>query len=337
MDQSSSDLRGGRKGGTKIVALLSVTLLTLGAIATPMLQTDQAQATAELYIASVATATANTIAPYTTSIPNAVNASLQSAEDALAYDARDLAGPTAPKLAEDYKTISWAVKQNPAIQVASIAGDAIVAYFGAIPGDVTQIATATHAPIARYVDSIPRETSMVWRKALALTAPNVVLAESTDYFSDPIFDPELEELDPGAKLPEIADKPEPEPIVVSRPIQVATAKPFEPSGDIGGGGGGDVARTFTGSFSAYTSLAALTDSSPFITADGSTTHFGVVANNCLPFGTRVRFPDMYGDTVFVVHDRMNSRYGCSKVDIWLPTYDEAIQFGVRTSRVEVLK
>jgi len=87
---------------------------------------------------------------------------------------------------------------------------------------------------------------------------------------------------------------------------------------------------------AYTSLAAQTDSSPWITASGSTTRFGVIATNTLPFGTQVRLPDMYGDQIFVVEDRMNARYGHGRIDVWLPTNTEAKQFGVRQLVMEVL-
>lgn len=85
---------------------------------------------------------------------------------------------------------------------------------------------------------------------------------------------------------------------------------------------------------AYTSLAALTDSTPWITASGTDTHFGVVATNLLPFGTRVKFPDHFGDQEFVVEDRMSQRFS-RRVDIWLPSYLEAVQFGKRKIRMEV--
>lgn len=212
--------------------------------------------------------------------------------------------------------------------------------------EAVALATATvtepyTTSIANYVASIPEALSdnAGVRTALALTGPEVVEAEATDFFSDPIFlaEGETADLDEDARLPEIEDRPV---VVATQQVFTPTSAPADTASVVAletGSETGDVARTYTSSFSAYTSLAALTDSTPFIMADGNTTYFGAVANNCLPFGTRVRLPDLYGDKVFVVHDRMNSRYGCNKMDIWLPTYNEAIQFGVRTSTVEVLQ
>ncbi len=89
--------------------------------------------------------------------------------------------------------------------------------------------------------------------------------------------------------------------------------------------------------SAYTSLEWQTDSTPFITASGSRTRFGIVANNGLLFGTRIRMPEIYGDKIFVVEDRMHSRKGDFHVDVWLPTNTEAVNYGVKFTYIEVLK
>jgi 3D (Asp-Asp-Asp) domain-containing protein len=58
---------------------------------------------------------------------------------------------------------------------------------------------------------------------------------------------------------------------------------------------------------AYTSLADETDDTPFITADGSYVHDGIVATNLLPFGTKVMIPSLFGDKIFTVDDRMSKR------------------------------
>lgn len=86
----------------------------------------------------------------------------------------------------------------------------------------------------------------------------------------------------------------------------------------------------------YTSLPELTDGSPFITANGSHVHMGTIAANCLPFGTRVRIPDLFGDQIFVVEDRLAARKPCGMIDVWLPTYQEAKKFGVRHAKIEIL-
>jgi len=87
---------------------------------------------------------------------------------------------------------------------------------------------------------------------------------------------------------------------------------------------------------AYSSTVDQTDASPFITASGTHVHDGTLAHNYLPIGTQVRFPDVFGDKIFVVEDRLNARYGPYMADIWMPTRDQAIQWGARVLRMEVL-
>lgn len=94
------------------------------------------------------------------------------------------------------------------------------------------------------------------------------------------------------------------------------------------------AYTVTVPATAYNSLPGQTDDTPFITASGTTVRHGVLAANFLPIGTRVKIPEIYGDQVFVVEDRMNSRYW-KRVDIWMESYDDAIQFGLKNIEIEV--
>jgi 3D (Asp-Asp-Asp) domain-containing protein len=88
---------------------------------------------------------------------------------------------------------------------------------------------------------------------------------------------------------------------------------------------------------AYSSTVAQTDDTPFITANGTYVHDGVVANNGLPFGTEIRIPELYGNKVFAVEDRMHWRMGDYHFDIWFPSYEQAKSFGVRYAYVEVLE
>jgi 3D (Asp-Asp-Asp) domain-containing protein len=88
------------------------------------------------------------------------------------------------------------------------------------------------------------------------------------------------------------------------------------------------------SATAYNSLPGQTDSTPFTTASGTTTRHGVLAANFLPIGTRVKIPEIYGDQVFIVEDRMNARYWY-KVDIWMESYDDAITFGLQDITIEI--
>ena len=88
---------------------------------------------------------------------------------------------------------------------------------------------------------------------------------------------------------------------------------------------------------AYSSTAEQTDSTPFITANGTYVRDGIVANNGLPFGTEIRIPELFGDKVFSVQDRMHQRKGGYHFDIWFPTYEQAKNFGVKYAYVEVLE
>jgi 3D (Asp-Asp-Asp) domain-containing protein len=86
--------------------------------------------------------------------------------------------------------------------------------------------------------------------------------------------------------------------------------------------------------SAYTSRPEETDDTPFLTASQTQVRFGVLAANFLPFGTRVKIPDLYGDKIFVVEDRMNKRYN-KKIDIWMEDIKDARAHGVRNIKIEV--
>lgn len=89
---------------------------------------------------------------------------------------------------------------------------------------------------------------------------------------------------------------------------------------------------------AYTSDVAQTDETPCITSSGlnlcTRGTEDIIAANFLPIGTRVRIPDLYGDHVFYVQDRMNARYD-RHLDIWMKDYDDAKQFGLKIAKIEV--
>jgi len=88
---------------------------------------------------------------------------------------------------------------------------------------------------------------------------------------------------------------------------------------------------------AYSSTIWQTDDTPFITASGKTVEQGIVANNLLAFGTLIRMPELYGDEIFVVEDRMNQRKGYYHVDIWFPEYEQAKSFGAKSTYIEILE
>lgn len=96
-------------------------------------------------------------------------------------------------------------------------------------------------------------------------------------------------------------------------------------------------RTQKVAMTAYTSAVEECDADPFTAADGTTTYDGMVAANFLPFGTKVRIPELFGDKVFVVHDRMNARY-TYRVDVWMKDKKVARQFGLHKSvKIEILE
>ena len=90
---------------------------------------------------------------------------------------------------------------------------------------------------------------------------------------------------------------------------------------------------------AYNSNKAQCDNSPCITASGfNLCQHGIedtVAVNFLPLGTKIKIPELFGDQVFVVRDRMHRRHQ-NRIDVWMQDYEEAKQFGVKTAKIEVL-
>ncbi len=88
--------------------------------------------------------------------------------------------------------------------------------------------------------------------------------------------------------------------------------------------------------SAYNSEVGQTDDSPFITAKGTHVRDGIVAANMFPFGTAIKIPALYGDKIFVVEDRMNTRYQ-KNVDIWMESKADAKKLGRRLLQIEVIK
>ena len=95
-------------------------------------------------------------------------------------------------------------------------------------------------------------------------------------------------------------------------------------------------KTIRTVLTAYSSTPDQTDSTPFITASGTRTREGVVASNFLAFGTKVRIPEIFGDKVFTVEDRMAKKHS-DKIDIWFPERHLAKKFGVQEAEVIVLQ
>ena len=97
-----------------------------------------------------------------------------------------------------------------------------------------------------------------------------------------------------------------------------------------------VVRTFNTIITAYSSTPEQTDDTPFTTASNKNVRDGIVANNLLPFGTQIRIPELYGEKVFVVEDRMHRRKSNYHFDIWFSDYNQALAFGAARTYIEVL-
>lgn len=112
------------------------------------------------------------------------------------------------------------------------------------------------------------------------------------------------------------------------PIVIAKAAPVEPQPIT-------VGAIITG----YSSTPDQTDDTPFITASGRRVHDGVVAANFLPFGTRIKIPELFGDQTFVVYDRMNRRYDKAfphRIDVWRADRQSAQEVGKRRTAIIIL-
>ncbi len=101
-----------------------------------------------------------------------------------------------------------------------------------------------------------------------------------------------------------------------------------------------VLRTYHIPITAYSSTVDQCYGDPCITANGFNVckhnQEDVIAANFLPFGTKVRIPELFGDKIFTVQDRMNSRY-YYRADIWMKTRQAAIKFGIAYTTIEVLE
>ena len=100
-----------------------------------------------------------------------------------------------------------------------------------------------------------------------------------------------------------------------------------------------VDRTSYRTISAYNSEIAQCDSTPCITANGfnlcENAKEDSVAANWLPFGTKIRIPELFGERVFIVRDRMNEKYS-NRLDIWMLEKTDAKKFGIKIALIEIL-
>jgi len=100
-----------------------------------------------------------------------------------------------------------------------------------------------------------------------------------------------------------------------------------------------IAKTAFYEVTAYTSEVGQCDGDPCHTAMGfnlcTNNTEDTIAANFLPFGAKVRMPELFGDRVFIVRDRMNSRY-TDRIDVWFKDSHKARHFGIKIAKVEIL-
>ena len=122
--------------------------------------------------------------------------------------------------------------------------------------------------------------------------------------------------------------------------------------------GPDATPSFTVRATGYNSHASQTDSTPFITATGAQTRFGIIAvsrdllGGAMPYGSLVRIRDLGNyyngrgagayqglldsQGLFIVEDTMHARK-TQQVDVWFEDYSSAVNWGVRQVEVEVIR
>jgi len=87
----------------------------------------------------------------------------------------------------------------------------------------------------------------------------------------------------------------------------------------------------------YSSTEEETDETPFITASGKFVEDGIVANNFFPFGTKIKIPEIFGDKIFVVEDRMKKDKLKFHFDVWFDEKEKAKNFGIKFTWVEIVE
>ena len=124
-------------------------------------------------------------------------------------------------------------------------------------------------------------------------------------------------------------------IIVQRPVYMVEGQPIDLDAYLREYFANTIPKkTMYVTVSAYSSTKDQTDGDPYLTALGTPVRDGIVAANFLPIGTVVRFPDKFGEKIFVVEDRMHEKYGL-QVDIWMSNLEEAKKFGIQYLKMEI--
>jgi 3D (Asp-Asp-Asp) domain-containing protein len=122
--------------------------------------------------------------------------------------------------------------------------------------------------------------------------------------------------------------------------------------------GPDPTPTLTLRATGYNSEVSQTDTTPFVTATGASTRWGIIAvsrdllDQSIPYGSLVRIRDLGsydhgrgygafqrmldGQEFFIVEDTTHRRKR-QQIDVWFSEYNQAINWGVRKVEVEVVR
>jgi 3D (Asp-Asp-Asp) domain-containing protein len=145
-------------------------------------------------------------------------------------------------------------------------------------------------------------------------------------------------------VPQVAPK---KPVAAAKPLQLKTPKKSVRA---------IWSKNLIVRSTAYNSTPGQTDSSPYQTATGARTRFGIVALSRdllrrIPYGSRVLLEDMgswaqgrgrgrynaiLSRVVFVVEDTMHPRKTAT-MDVWFPAHHQAVQWGVRRLRLSIVQ
>jgi len=167
---------------------------------------------------------------------------------------------------------------------------------------------------------IPSKCPKIWVLTLL-----ILLIFTGVFFESSVFSLlEAQEIEANLLLEEI-----PQLVTLQENTLIPLSNPANPEPEI--------VRRFSVIITGYSSTPWQTDDSPYITAAGTWVREGIIANNILPFGTRVKIPELFGDQIFVVEDRMSWQKGNYQIDIWFPDYWEAVSFGAKRTYIEVLE
>jgi len=100
----------------------------------------------------------------------------------------------------------------------------------------------------------------------------------------------------------------------------------------------EIKKTIYTTVTAYSSSVDECGADPFTMASGDRVFDGAIAHQYLPFNTKVRFPEVFGEKIFVVKDRLGPQFtSYYHVDMWVHSKVEAKAWGARVVKMEILK